>query len=103
MRLHEWVTAKGKGELSRLCRTTAKSYPTIFKLVHGLHYAAFATARQLAIATGGACSHLELCFSDEQLAQIEAWELKAWREFAVALERERAARATGRRKSTVAA
>lgn len=106
MRLGEWVKAKGKakGELSRLCRATTKSYTTIFKLAHGHRSKAeFATARRLAMATGGVCSHLELCLSDEQLAQVEAWELKAWREFAITLERERAARATGRRKPTVAA
>lgn len=103
MRLNEWVQAKGDGELSRLGRVTGKCFATIFKLAHRKHLAQFATARQLAIATKGATSHLELCFSEEQLAAVEPWELKRWRDFALALERERAARASGRKRAKVAA
>lgn len=104
MRLLEWVQSNDKGELARLGRATAKSYPTICKLVHGQHRrAAFPTARLLAIATQGATSHIELCFSDDELAKLEAWELKRWREFALALERERAARARRAKRSGVAA
>lgn len=61
MRLSEWVTTRGKGELARLTRVTGLSYPTVHGLANGRHRARYATAKLISAATGGAVSIVELC------------------------------------------
>jgi hypothetical protein len=96
MTLLDWVKLKGDGELARLHRATVLSYTTVFKLARGTHAAKFSSGRKLAIETAGRTSHLELCLTPGELAEIEAWERKRWQDFALGLEKERAERAAKR-------
>lgn len=61
MRLREWVTAGGKGAISRLVAVTGLTYPTIHALARDKRRARYETAAIICAATGGVVSIAELC------------------------------------------
>lgn len=61
MTLHEWIAAKGAGEISRLVRETGCAGTTFHDVLNGHALKRYDIAKKISDATGGKVSVADLC------------------------------------------